>query len=314
MHIFRWDLDRTYLDTDIHSVRGLIRTALEGASQKRALPGSAALIRGLLRTDPSAKVFVLSGSPTQMREVLVRKLALDGVRFERLVLKDNLSNIRRGRLSAVRGQVGFKLPQLLSDRVGLGPSVRESLFGDDSESDALIYATYAAAVKGVIGAQEVARVLEARGAYKDDIERALWALGKVGQADAVEDIFIRLDRWTPPDQFRALGSLVIPVFSWFQAALLLWHRGRLEISGVIEVARSCAQVRRLDALAMAGLVQDVARRGLVPAEKLSELFRSDAGFEDLSGEADRVLAVLGPAVAPLAARPADLLGYLSRRS
>ena len=105
MHIFRWDLDRTYLDTDIHSGRGLIRTALEGAAQKRALPGSAALIRGLLRTDPSAKVFVLSGSPTQMREVLVRKLALDGVRFERLVLKDNLSNIRRGRLSAVRGQV-----------------------------------------------------------------------------------------------------------------------------------------------------------------------------------------------------------------
>ena len=84
MHVYRWDLDRTYLDTDIHSVRGLIRTALESASDKRTLPGAAALMRALTDADPSSRVFILSGSPTQMRDVLREKLTLDGVRFDRV--------------------------------------------------------------------------------------------------------------------------------------------------------------------------------------------------------------------------------------
>ena len=41
VHVYRWDLDRTYLDTDIRSVRGMVRAALEQASEKRTIPGAA---------------------------------------------------------------------------------------------------------------------------------------------------------------------------------------------------------------------------------------------------------------------------------
>jgi len=148
VHVYHWDLDRTYLDTDIHSVRGMVRAAFEHASSKRNIPGAAALLRGLIEKDPTCRVSIISGSPRQMRDVLSEKLALDGVRFDSLVLKDSLHHLRRGRFRAIKGQIGYKLPQLLKTRVGFGKGVRESLFGDDTEVDALVYALYAEAVAG----------------------------------------------------------------------------------------------------------------------------------------------------------------------
>src|SRR6187551_2237479 len=139
MRVYRWDLDKTYLQTDIDSMRGLLRSAVEPARSKRAVPGAAALLRELARERPGwrPRVVILSGSPTQMRSVLEEKLRMDGVRFDEFILKDNLGNLKRGRLRAVRGQFGYKLPQLLAGRVGLGAAVRETLFGDDAEVDAL---------------------------------------------------------------------------------------------------------------------------------------------------------------------------------
>ena len=77
MHVYRWDLDKTYLDTDFQSFRGLVRTATEPAHKKRALPGAAVLMRALgavrgiaSRSSP--------GSPVQMRKVLSEKLSSMG--------------------------------------------------------------------------------------------------------------------------------------------------------------------------------------------------------------------------------------------
>ena len=81
MHVFRWDLDKTYLDTDFGSIRGLVRSATESAQAKQAVPGAAALVRALGERS-EVRIAILSGSPTQLREVLEEKLKLDGVRFE----------------------------------------------------------------------------------------------------------------------------------------------------------------------------------------------------------------------------------------
>jgi len=268
MHVYRWDLDRTYLETEIHSIRGLIRTALETASRKRNVPGSATLMRALTDFDDGARVCILSGSPTQMRPVLEEKLALDGVRYDKLILKDNLGNIRRGRLRAVRGQVGYKLPRLLQERVGLGAAVRETLFGDDSEADAVIYAVYADVLAGRMDDNELARVLEAGNAYADSVNRALKASRRLGRTDAVEDIFIRVDRGVPMKVFDLLGGRVTPVFSWLQAAILLRVRGRLGTPGLSAVIRACVIDGRLGARAIAGLMQDLVRRHLISSEAL----------------------------------------------
>jgi hypothetical protein len=271
VHIYRWDLDKTYLDTDIESVRGLIRTALESASSKQTLPGAAELIRQLTRHDSSARVHILSGSPKQMRPVIEEKLRLDGVRVDRLTLKDNLGNIRRGRLRAVRGQLGYKLPKLLQERAGLGAVVRETLFGDDSEVDALVYTVYADVVAGRIASDELERILEAGGAYRDSVEAALDAASQLERSDAIEDIFINVTKGLPLSTFALLGPGVTPVFSWLQAALALYQRGRLDLGGLRKVISGCTKVESLNEFHLFGLVQDALRRRLINRATLSRI-------------------------------------------
>ena len=74
-HVYRWDLDKTYLRTEFDRVRDLVKNAIETASDKQAYPGATALLRAL-RQD-GHRICIVSGSPTQMRQVLAAKLALD---------------------------------------------------------------------------------------------------------------------------------------------------------------------------------------------------------------------------------------------
>jgi hypothetical protein len=242
MRVYRWDLDKTYLLTDFDSLRGLLRSAVEPAWRKKAVPGATVLLRELGREGPGwrSRIHIVSGSPTQMREKLVEKLRIDGVRYDSLVLKDNLGNLRRGRLRAVRGQFGYKLPQLVQGRVGLGAAVRETLFGDDAEIDAVVYSVYADAVAGRLGSVELARVLEAGGAYGDDIVATLAALRQVATADAVERIFIRLDRGRPVEDFVPLGTRVIPIRTWYAAALVLASAGEISAEALPRVLAASA--------------------------------------------------------------------------
>src|SRR3954470_4202996 len=147
-HISRWDLDKTYLRTEFDTVRDLVRTAFERADEKRTNPGAATLLREMSRAGVS--IHILSGSPEQMRRRLEDKLRLDGIRWDSFTLKPNLKNVLRLRFRAVRDQVGYKLPALLSARAKLPSSkdagsafLREVLIGDDAESDALVYSLYA---------------------------------------------------------------------------------------------------------------------------------------------------------------------------
>ena len=307
MHIYRWDLDRTYLETEIHSMRGLFRAAWEPASRKRTVAGAADLAKGLLADDERAKLFVLSGSPTQMRRVLSEKLALDGVRVDRIVLKDNLRNLRRGRIRALRGQVGYKLPELLYDRTQHPNEATETLFGDDAEVDAVIYAVYAELVAGRMGEDDLVALLQRERAYPDAIARALAAFRQLEHADAVEDAFIRVDRGVPVELYRKLGARVRPVFSWWQAALALFARGRLSEASTLVVAEGCGLMDRPDVLA--GLAQDAVRRGLIGGEAMLSLFE-DTPLDEAAPRARRAVLGLGDTIPPPAVDRPDYLAFL----
>ncbi len=175
-HIYRWDLDKTYLQTDFDSLRQLVRTALQKASEKTAVPGAAALIRELGASGDS-RLCIISGSPTQMRRVLEEKLKLDGVEWDELVLKDNVSNLLRGRFRALRGQVGYKLPVLLESRAHAPVEAEEVLFGDDAEADAFIYSLYADLVAGRVDERVLAQVLVAAEVYTGRCHPHLWPPG-----------------------------------------------------------------------------------------------------------------------------------------
>lgn len=313
MHTYIWDLDRTYLQTDIRSVRGLVRSALENATDKRTVPGADALLRALVQHDPDAGVTVVSGSPVQMREVLEAKLALDGVRVDRLVLKDNLRNITRGRFRAVRGQLGYKLPSLLAHRLGQPTGARESLFGDDAEVDALIYALYAEVLSDRVSEDDMVRVMQAGGAYEDQIDHAVRSLRRLERTDAVDGIFIRVDEGVPLATYEALSRRVDVVFDWFQAALVLHSRERLSAQAVAEVAASSTSSHPWGLHAIPGWCQDAVRRGLVPRDALEDVLHHPS-LVPVRERAQEAIARLPAAPRPRDAQKADWEGFLARRA
>src|SRR5262245_40485002 len=232
-HTFRWDLDKTYLRTEFDSLRDLARSAIENASDKQAFPGATALLRAL--NQDGNRICIVSGSPTQMRQVLAAKLALDGIEYDEFVLKNNLKNLLRGRFRALRAQIPYKLPAMMQSRIGATAGA-ETLFGDDAEADAIIYCLYADVIAGKVSLADLERVLVASRAYDDDANRTLDLARRVPKGDAVKRMFIHLDRKSPPLGFRRFGPRLVPVFNYFQAALVLYGDKILSARQLIFVA------------------------------------------------------------------------------
>jgi phosphoserine phosphatase len=267
-HTFRWDLDKTYLRTEFDSLRDLVKNAIETASDKQAYPGATALLRAL-RQDGN-RICIVSGSPTQMRQVLAAKLALDGVEYDEFVLKNNLKNLLRGRFRALRAQIPYKLPAMLRSRIGAAAPA-ETLFGDDAEADAIIYCLYADLIAGRVSLADLERVLVASRTYDDDASRILELARQVPKHDAVRRMFIHLDRRSPPLGFRRFGPRLVPVFNYFQTALVLYEDRVLSARQVIFVALEMLDSKQYELGNLATSVQDIIRRGSVSRESVLQL-------------------------------------------
>jgi len=148
--VYTFDIDKTYLDTQMSSARDLARIPFELAIDKRPYAGVAELIVACQRGSDSIgrdrPAFFVSASPHQMRAVLERRMEIDEIAVDGITLKRWGHFLRRGRLGALRHQVGYKLTALLTARAELPPGCQEILFGDDSEADSIIYSTYSAIV------------------------------------------------------------------------------------------------------------------------------------------------------------------------
>jgi hypothetical protein len=318
--IYRWDLDKTYLRTDFDTFRDLLRTAMQKAHEKVAVPGASALIRELAASGDS-RLCIVSGSPKQMRAVLEEKLKLDGVKWDEFVLKDNVGNLLRGRFRALRGQVGYKLPAILESRVTAPIEAEEVLFGDDAEADAFIYSLYADLIAGRVDERVLTQVLEAGGVYPDDAERVRSAWRRISVADPVRRIFIHLDKLTPPAHFSAYGPRVVPIFNYFQAALVLLADGHLTAPQVIKIAVEMVQTAGHNIITLSNSFQDLLRRGLPlqqAAAALSQALEGPNGLiqairpvPDIIAAFTKRLAALGTPPPPPRAQAVDYLSLIT---
>ncbi|MBA3539961.1 MAG: hypothetical protein H0T79_10060 [Deltaproteobacteria bacterium] len=285
-HTFRWDLDKTYLRTEFDSFVDLAKSAFENAADKQAYPGATALLRALKQD--THRICIVSGSPTQMRQVLVAKLTLDGVAYDEFVLKNNLKNILRGRFRALRAQIPYKLPAMLQSRIG-APAEFETLFGDDAEADAIIYCLYADLLAGKVSVSDLERVLTASRAYDDDAVRILDLARRAPMTNGVKRIFIHLDRRSAPLGFRGFGSRLVPVYNYFQAAAVLYQDGVLSARQVIFVALEMLDSGQYELGHLATSIQDVIRRGRISRDtalQLSSEAADAAKSGALSGRTD----------------------------
>ncbi|MEZ4261746.1 MAG: hypothetical protein R3B36_21885 [Polyangiaceae bacterium] len=320
-HISRWDLDKTYLRTEFDTMRDLVRTAFERADEKRTNPGASTLLREMSRAGVS--IHILSGSPSQMRRRLEDKLRLDGITWDTFTLKPNLENFLRLRFRAIRDQLGYKLPALLTMRTSEGEAlkgVRETLFGDDAEADAFVYALYADVMSGRVGEELVHQICDKGRVYDDVRDEVLRCVRLVEPEPVVERVLIHLERQTPPDQFEVYGQRVVPFYNYLQAAFVVYEDGRLSAEAVLRVAVELVLQHRFDGDALARSYADLARRGHLRGESLDALSEALDAWEvhppvAAGGELRTMLAGL-PAAAKIArARWAPLDGdvpdYLS---
>ena len=308
--VYRWDLDKTYLQTEFSTVRGLLQAAVEGPHRKRAIPGMRALLKALSEAT-DARVVVVSGSPTWLRRRILRMFALHTIRCDRLVLKDFGAQVRRGRLRAIRNQVGYKLAAHLETRLWLtvrGEAAPEVCFGDDAEVDALVYCLYGDVCARRVSAPRLARVLEVCGCYADEIATILGHVSQLERHDPVRRIFIHLEGNSPPARFGAYRGRVVATFNALQIALDLAAQGLCDDRAVIPVAEELASQGGFGPEALAGSMEDAVRRGLCPAPLAQRLAADvlphtalyDAGWSDAFG--GRVAARLARSAAPVPVR------------
>ena len=267
---FRWDLDKTYLETKFDTVGGLLRTALQRAEQKRSIAGAPALVREI-RTTGLHRICIVSGSPRQMRRVLEHKLRLDGVEWDEFVLKPNLSNLMRGRFRALRNQVGYKLPVLLDGRSRVPADCREILFGDDAEADAYVYSLFADLLAGRVGEATLGEILDACAVYPDQKAETLEHARSLARGDVVDRIFIHLERRSPPARFSPYGHRLVPIYNYFQAALVLFADGVLPPLSVLRVAADMVTGYGYSLAALGNSLQDLLRRGYAEVGALTGL-------------------------------------------
>lgn len=276
--IARWDLDKTYLRTDFDTVRDLVRTAIERPDQKRTVPGAAALLRELGRSN--VETHILSGSPEQLRSRIIEKLRLDGVKYASLTLKPNLQNILRLRWRALRGQLGYKLPALLLGRCELTEQrdrsalVQEALLGDDAEADAFVYCLYSDVCRGVVGETLLTEVLSRGGAYEDSIRDAVRLSKYIVKGAVVQRILIHLDRQSSPSDFKVFGSRVVPFYNYLQAAFVLFEDHRIAAESVLRIASDLVVIHNFERSSLSRSYLDLVRRGHVTGERTDDLRRS----------------------------------------
>jgi hypothetical protein len=222
-----------------------------------------------------------------MRRVLKAKLELDGVRWDEFVLKPNLKNFMRGRFRALRQQIPYKLPALLASRSQNG-GAPETLFGDDAESDAIVYSLYADVLSGRAGKREVLRVLELTRAYDDQIDECVALIETVAppgapvseRGDPVRRILIHLDRRTAPARFDRYGPRLVPIFNYFQGAIVLYGDDILTAADVVGVAKEMYVSGEYTLPALANSLQDLLRRGRITrAEAIRLALESQAAVE-----------------------------------
>jgi hypothetical protein len=141
-----WDIDKTWLDTRVSQVKGMLKIPFEFAIDKRALPGTTALLHAL-REGPTGRehrpLYFITASPPFIRKAIERKMLIDGIEFDGVTYKDQIEVFRRRQFSSLREHTAFKLGALLLLAQAFPAGTNIYMFGDDAERDPVIYSMFA---------------------------------------------------------------------------------------------------------------------------------------------------------------------------
>lgn len=237
------DVDRTYLNTEIHSIGGLLKAAFERPERKNNVPGFSLLLRALRRgaseNPEKCPLFFLSASPPQMGATLRSKMEFDGIEHEGLILKDQLRHVRSGEFKKLKEQLGYKLGALLSLWFFLPKTARLVLFGDDSESDATVFTIFSLVSSGQLNGKALYEFLLQLGVYRQEAMRVAW-LSRHFEKNPTHPIlaaFINLDLNLTPTTFGSYAPFFYATENTLQAASVAFENGMIRMKALVSIAR-----------------------------------------------------------------------------
>ena len=273
--IYTFDLDKTYLATEFNQLTKLVKIPFEKAQDKRNVPGTAALVREL-KNGPESLLLFISGSPKKMRDVITKKLHLDRVYFDGLLLKDFGEAIRKLRWKNLINKIGYKLAALLYGRIVFPESSYEVLFGDDSEYDATIYSLYADIIEQKFEDFEVLTILKRWNVNSQEFDLIRSYLGRLkdiqkDKAFKVKRIFIHLESKTHPNEYTGLSDRVIPTYNYFQTAVILYKEGYITRRGLFRVFHELRKKYKFNLVQFTSSIQDLLSRDLLAKKESGEL-------------------------------------------
>ncbi|MBI5504885.1 MAG: hypothetical protein HY899_08780 [Deltaproteobacteria bacterium] len=258
--VLRWDLDKTYLVSDFESLRALLRIPFERAEDKRAVPGVIALVKALRRSaerrERRVSVRFMSASPPQIGQAIRGKLQIDGIEYDEIRFKDQMRHLVRGRFDMLREQIGYKLSELLRSAQVTEAGAEELLFGDDWESDPLVYSLYADLVAARIDRDRLASLLQQAGVHDDYTSSIEDSMARGLRPRRVRLICILRARPRSDQELAAFGRHLLWFDNYFEGALSLHALGDLDPEGVVAVAREC----ELDPIGLTRSFEAVVRR------------------------------------------------------
>ena len=270
-----WDVDKTYLDTNIASLRGLLRTIQEKAFQKKNIPGTATLVRALKESVAQGgerlPLYFITASPPQLESKIIGKLSIDGIAPYGAFYKDNLKNLNINRFRRLTQQIGFKLQALLQLRLKLKEDVKQILWGDDSESDALIYSLYSDICADRIQGDELTRVLESLNVLPPQIKTILNLKDDLPINDPVQRIYINLAADTDPDYYIKFGSRTLPTYNSFQIALDLFQDELIKEPALLSIAQVLISSYSFSKEEIFWTVEDLIQRQVLKKDKIEKI-------------------------------------------
>jgi hypothetical protein len=236
------DIDKTYLATQIDSLSGLLRAAFETPERKANIPGFSVLLRALRRGgEEKAKknpIYFISASPPQIEGRILQKMDLDGVEHDGIIFKNQLEHVRSGNFQKLKEQIGYKLTALIALWSCLPQKSKLILFGDDSESDAVIFSLFSEILAHNIARKELYELLRFLGVYHEESIRVLWLARKIRQPVCpILMAFINLETGSRSGYYSRYGHLIYPSENSLQTAFALFERGMIRDRAVKSVVR-----------------------------------------------------------------------------
>ena len=272
-----WDLDKTYLDTKFESLRGLLKVILEEPVRKKNVPGTADLVRCLKEAwedkhgDAKFPIVYMTASPPQMESKILKKLNWDGIEPVFLFCKDNLKNLTPRRFWRLTKQVGYKLQALLQMRLHFAEDVRQILWGDDSESDALIYCLYSDICMRRLSHGELSKTLKTFSVVGEQLDEIFKLQEQIPIHDPVGKIYINLQGGTDAEYYAKFGRRVVPTSNSFQSTLDLFQDKIFESKHVVDIGKALALKFSFTQDQLEKSFDDLVRRGILGSPAVNEI-------------------------------------------